>query len=88
MEFDYSKSSNRPSLVTVDYIDQGGLENFSVNGSDIIAGEISELPAEINGVKISVTKTEKGNGTVTMVGPVKIFQIGGQEFAIDNVCAQ
>jgi hypothetical protein len=87
MEFDYSNSSIRPSIVTVDFLDQGGFENFSVNGSDIIAGELTELPLEIKGVKIAVTKND-GRGTLTMIGAVTTFQIGGQEFAIDNVCAQ
>ena len=88
MEFDYSQSGRTPSIVTVDYIDQGGSENFSVNGSDVFAGEISEVPSEIKGVKVTVTKNENGSGTITMVGPVTSFQVGGQEFAIDNVCAQ
>lgn len=86
-EFDFSESAFLPSKVTVDFLDQGGFENLSVNGSDIFAGELTAAPATLGGVSVSASKIPgSGMGTLTLTGEIKIFAIGGQEFTIDNVC--
>ena len=83
-------------LVTFDYVDLGGSENFSVNGSAVNAGELSSLPTIISGVSIAVTQTPVFNsggvqvgkgGKLTLQGQISQFIVGGQEFWIDNVCA-
>ena len=70
--------------VTIDYREFGGVDNFSVNGGPLI-----ELPAMTNlspnvapGVIASV-----GSDSITLIGPVSRFVIGGQELAVDNIVA-
>jgi hypothetical protein len=95
IQFDYSNLDQLPSQVTVDFFDQGGTENLSVNDSDPFIGDLSEPPAELGGVTISVvmgTGDNSGTGTLTLTGtdkaPIKTFSIAGQEFFIDNVCSK
>jgi len=93
--FDYSNSGSLPSSVTVDFLNQGGTENLSVNGSKTFIGDLSKPPAELGGVGISVvmgTGDDSQKGILILTGtdkaPIKTFLVGGQEFFIDNVCAE
>ena len=81
--------------VTLSYLDLGGHENLAVNASGIYRGQIAAAPAALGGANVSVTSTATPppvsgkTGTITITGPlIKTFLIGGQEFWIDNVCAQ
>lgn len=77
----------RSRIVSFDFSDSGGIENFSVNGSTVIVSQISQIPTRVNNVQVSVTTTTGGlKGRVKMVGKVKQFSIGGQELAVDNIC--
>lgn len=80
------------SSVTFDFLDLGGFENISVNGSSpIYAGELSAVPTPIGGVNVSVSTTPVAGGTkgtVKLSGTIDRLRIGGQEFWIDNVCAK
>lgn len=89
--FDFGNIGFTPTEVQLEFLDLGGIENISVNGSPIFAGDLSNAPAQIGGVNIfvAVMPTTGGNmGIVTLKGPVKELKIGGQEFWIDNVCAR
>jgi len=89
--FDYSGIGFVPSVVEIKYLSQGGAVNFSVNGNDVMFQSIKEFPAQIKDIKISVTPDQPANinkGKITLSGPVTKFSIGGQEFAIDTVCAK
>jgi hypothetical protein len=92
LEFDFSHLGFQVSHVKFEFLDKGGIENLSVNGSPspIFAGKLSSAPATIGGVSVAVSTTPVtgGNkGTVTLNGAVNTLRIGGQEFWIDNVCA-
>ena len=89
-------SSGSISLVTLDYVDLGGSENLSVNGSSVRAGDLTSLPTTIGGVRITVTQMPVLNaggvqigrsGKLKLQGPISQFLVGGQEFWVDNVCA-
>jgi hypothetical protein len=78
-------------VITFDYLDMGGTENFSVNGS-LYIGELSAAPATLGGATVSVTSTPiplpagGHTGTVKISGTISEFKIGGQEFYLDNFC--
>ena len=81
--------------VTLSYLDLGGYENLAVNGSGIYRGQLAAAPAILGNSNVSVTSmatpppVSGRTGTVTITGAdIDSFMIGGQEFWIDNVCAQ
>jgi hypothetical protein len=93
LEFDFSGIGFPVSKVELQYLDLGGLENFSVNGQPvpIYAGEFSAAPSPIAGVNVTVTSNPVPGGktgTLVLTGAVQKLTIGGQEFWIDNVCAK
>src|SRR6266496_270811 len=83
LEFDFSNIGFQPSEVTFDFLDLGGIENLSVNGSaPLFVGDLSSAPSPIGGVTLTVTThpvTGGKSGTVKLTGPVKTLRIGGQE---------
>jgi hypothetical protein len=88
--FDFSALNFLPARVHFEFLDKGGSENLSVNGSAVFAGQISAFPASLGGAAVAVSMTPVAGGhkgTVTLTGAIKTFAIGGQEFWIDNVCA-
>ena len=91
LEFDFSSLGFTPNEVSFEFLDLGGNENISVNGSPIFTGDLSSVPAPIGGVNISVSTTPVTGGktgTVILTGAVQKLRVGGQEFWIDNVCAR
>ena len=75
--------------ITFDFLDMGGTENLSINGK-LYSGELDKAPASLGNADVTVTLTHSPTnvkkGTVTIIGLIKQFKIGGQEFYIDNVC--
>ncbi len=91
LEFDFSQLSFQPSEIHFEFLDLGGFENISVNGSPVFAGELLAAPNPIGGINIAVTAAPVQGGikrTITLTGAVKKLRIGGQEFWIDQVCAK
>ena len=89
LTFDFGSLSFKPSRVTFDFLDLGGSENVAVNGSSLIEGELSS--GSIGGVPLTVTRTpapggQRGAGV--LAGAVTELRLGGQEFWLDNVCAE
>lgn len=81
--FDFSNIGFAVTQVTLEYEKLGGSENFAVNDGTILQLNITNLPPDLGaGITASVE-----NGLITLSGPIDSFQIGGQEFAIDNVTA-
>lgn len=78
-----------PQYIHFQFADLGGEENLIING-DIRTGELTALDGMVVGgvlVEVNITSTSGGiKGEVELHGPVDFFQVGGQEFCIDNVC--
>jgi hypothetical protein len=91
LEFDFSNIGFAPSEVRFEFLDLGGAENLSVNGSPIFAGDLPAVPSPVGGVNVSVLTTPVAGGKkgiVILTGAVQKVRVGGQEFWIDNVCAR
>ena len=95
MLFDFRNIGFTVKRVKLNYLDLGGYENLAVNGSGIYRGQIAAAPAVIGFANVSVTSfptpppVSGRTGTITITGPqITSFLIGGQEFWIDNVCAE
>ena len=92
--FDYATVGFVPTTVRFIWLDLGGFENLRVNGSAPFIGELDTPPAVLGGVNVaSVSFAVPGGdrGTTTLTAPaggaIKSFEVGGQEFWIDRVCA-
>lgn len=81
--------------ITFDFFDLGGHENLSINGASLNPGELAATASVVNGVNVLVLTTPVVNaggvvigkqGRVRMQGQIKEFIVGGQEFALDNIC--
>ncbi|MFQ6113614.1 MAG: FlgD immunoglobulin-like domain containing protein [bacterium] len=91
--FDFTALGFAPNRVSFEFADKGGDENISVNGQlPIFAGElIAAPPAIAPGVTLSISTRQIQDGiagTVVLTGPVNTLLIGGQEFWLDDVCAE
>lgn len=84
VRFDLSNLGFVATQVTLEYAEFGGSDNFSVNGAPIhTVAALTDLPAIVApGVNAFVSED-----TITLVGVVDSFQIGGQELAIDTIVA-
>ncbi|MCB0567949.1 MAG: hypothetical protein KDD01_26555, partial [Phaeodactylibacter sp.] len=90
--FDFSQADGSLNQLCFDFFDGGGVENFAVNGSSVaVVDNFSEITAlNFPGVTVDVTFISDGlpeQGTVCITGNIESLLIGGQEFGIDNVCA-
>ncbi len=78
--------------VRFEYFDGAGVENLEVNGAGLYQGEIGLAPINIApGVTCTVYENVGPGytwGTVVLEGPVQSLLVGGQQFAIDNVCVR
>lgn len=92
LHFDLSQADGSLNRLCFDFFDGGGEENFAVNGSAVaIVNNFSEIAnLSFPGVSVDVDFTNTGSleqGTVCITGDIESLLIGGQEFGIDNVCA-
>ena len=90
VEFDFTGIGALVREVDFEFLDLGGHENLSVNGSPVFVGELSSIGGAIGGVMTSVTVTPVSGGQVgrvVLTGAIERVMVGGQEFWIDNVCA-
>jgi len=86
--FEFTNAGFEVDCVEFLFLDCGGNENISVNGEPIFNGELTAAPTNIApGVILNVVKWPSGEGKATLLGPVEKLLVGGQEFAIDNICA-
>lgn len=94
LQFDFTGLAFRVRRVRLAFLDLGGYENLSINGSPIKVGELTAAPPVIAGVSVAVSSAplpppmSGKTGTLTLTGPVQTLLIGGQELWIDEVCAQ
>jgi len=92
--FDYANVGFVVRTVKFEWLDLGGNENLSVNGSPVFIGELDSPPAVLGGVAVAATSVAVAGGdrgTITLTAPttgaIKRFEVGGQELWIDRVCA-
>ena len=82
--FDFRQVGFAVNQVSLQFVELGPLNNFSVNDADLF--ELSSLqliPSEIApGVTAVVT-----DGVITLTGDIEEMLVGGQELAIDTVFA-
>jgi hypothetical protein len=87
---DFSSAEGAVQQVCFDFVDGGGEENFSVNGSPVtITNDFIEIAnLNIPGVNIDLTLIDANllTGTVCITGVIESLLVGGQEFGVDNVC--
>jgi hypothetical protein len=91
LEFDFGNIGFVPREVSFEFLDLGGFENISVNGSSIFVGDLSAVPSPMGGINISVSTTPVTGGKkgiVILTGAVQKIRVGGLEFWIDNLCAR
>ena len=88
--YDIAATGVVSTKVTFEYLDEGGTENLQVNGAALYIGDLHLAPAAIApGVTFSVVTWPAGGGLrgiVTLTGQVDKLLVGGQEFAVDNIC--
>lgn len=87
LKFDFTNYTTMVNWVSFDYIDQGGEENFALNGLPIFVGEIEDwlLPPQF-----TLGITDMGtyyHCVISGNADIHSFLVGGQEYAIDNICA-
>ncbi|MFH1296914.1 MAG: hypothetical protein ABIJ04_06530 [Bacteroidota bacterium] len=89
LRFPFAALGYQVGKVTFEFAHLGGMENLSVSGLPPYIGELTAAtvppPYSINVTSIPITGGIKG--TVTITGPITEVMMGGQEFALDNVCA-
>lgn len=77
--------------VTLEWLDLGGVENLSVNGSAIFVGELDTPPAVLGGAAVTsawVAVPGGQRGRLRISGAqIGRLMVGGQELWIDRVCA-
>lgn len=84
VRFDFADVGFDVNLVTLEFQEFGGGNNFAVN--DEILFQVSPLTALPSDVAAGVTASVDA-GVITLMGAIDSFQIGGQELGIDNVTA-
>jgi hypothetical protein len=93
VRFDFSGLAYQAQGASFRYLDFGGSEHLSANGDPALADDIPAMNgATTGGATVTVTSGPSGisstPGAVTLTGPIKVFDVGGQEFWIDEVCAE
>ena len=84
VRFDFSDLNFDVNLVTLEFMEFGGADNFAVNDHTIYElASLMEIPTDVAPGVIAFVAGE----TITLLGAIQSFQIGGQELAIDNVMA-
>lgn len=88
--FDFTGVGFPVNKVTFHWLNLGGYENLSVNGSPIFVGQLSAPPAFLGGAAVgTVWGAVVGGkqGTTTLTGPITKILVGGQEEWLDDICA-
>jgi hypothetical protein len=88
--FDFTGVGFPVKKVVFNWLNLGGYENLSVNGSPMFVGQLSAPPAFIGGVGVATAwgfVAGGKQGTTTLTGAITKILVGGQEEWLDNVCA-
>ena len=93
--FDIASVVEVTDTVCLSFVDLGGFENFSINGSPNLVtltgsfGLAYMSGGTFSGVEYSVTGTAITGGftgLITLIGDVDVLTIGGQELWLDDLC--
>ena len=92
VRFDFTQVGFDVTQVSLEYIELGGLDNFSVNGLPIIeTSPLSDLPSNIAGGGVSLLNElldpSTGRSRITLFGDIDSVLVGGQEFGVDTIIA-
>lgn len=91
VRFDFTQVGFDVTQVSLEYLELGGLDNFSVNGQPIIeTTPLSLLPTNIApGVALlnELLDASTGRSRITLIGDIDSVLIGGQEFGVDTIIA-
>lgn len=93
LDFDFTGLAFTPTRVTFEFQDLGGFENLAINGAPapVYVGSLPAAPSPLGGVSFAtsppVTVPGGYKSTATLQGGVQRLVVGGQEFAVDQVCA-
>ncbi len=93
VRFGFADVGFEVNRVTLEFLEFGGVTNFSVNDSPIRQlATLSELPLHVTaGVDATVETEDVGGavdlGLITLTGAIDSIQIGGAELVIDNIVA-
>ena len=89
--FDFTNLGFVPNMVTFAYKNDGGSENIQVNdGQRSITRIISaqgEIAPNVN-LQVTVISADAKIYMATLTGEIHSLQVGGQEFSIDQLCAE
>ena len=88
--FDFTGVGFPVNKVTFHWLNLGGYENLSVNGSPIFVGQLSVPPPVLGGAAVATAWAPVAGGkqgTTTLTGPITKILVGGQEEWLDDICA-
>jgi hypothetical protein len=88
--FDFTGVGFPVNKVTFHWLNLGGYENLSVNGSPMFVGQLSAPPAFLGGAAVGTVwgfVAGGKQGTTTLTGPINRILVGGQEEWLDDICA-
>ncbi len=89
-QFDLTQLGFNVNQVSVEFLELGGLDNFSINGGSIIElPGLASLPANVGGVALAFQELDPvtHRTRLTLTGDVDRFLIGGQELGVDTIVA-
>ncbi|RVM09358.1 hypothetical protein [Sinorhizobium meliloti] len=81
-------TANEVRFTFTDTFSGGGRINFAVNGDGPRIGKLQSYP-DLGGARVDVGTIEIRGGSISVVriaGKIDTLEVGGEEFAIDDVC--
>jgi len=88
--YDISALGITTAMVSFEFLNDGSLENFQVNGETLYRDIFENMPQDIAaGVNMTVTSYPTGSGTrglVVLTGNVETLLVGGRALYLDNLC--
>ena len=91
LAFNFSGAPGQMLGVAFAFMDEGGLENISINGGSLhILESFLQLPFQaapgVTAQVIMLPGVVPPVGSVVLTGPVESLVVGGQELVLDNFC--
>jgi hypothetical protein len=93
LDFDFTGLAFTPTRVTFEFQHLGGFENLAIDGAPapVYVGALTAAPSPLGGVSFATSPPVAVAGgyksSATLQGGVQRLVVGGQEFAVDQICA-